>query len=101
MQAMIYYLTLPLIYLVSILPFPLLYSFSGFVYFMLYHVIGYRKKVVYTNLRNAFPEKSDKEIRRLRRKFYHYLCDLVIETFKTLSVRPATGSTLKRATSSW
>lgn len=87
MQALVYYLALPFIYLVSILPFPLLYGFSAFVYFLLYHVFGYRKKVVYQNLKNAFPEKSEAELQQLQRRFYRYLCDLFTETFKTLTVR--------------
>ena len=52
----------------------------------MYYVLGYRKRVVYTNLKNAFPNKTDKEIKRLRKDFYHYLCDLFIETFKTLTI---------------
>jgi KDO2-lipid IV(A) lauroyltransferase len=90
MQAISYYLALPLIYFISILPFPLLYGFSHFVYLLLYHVLGYRKKVVYENLKNSFPEKTDKEIRMLRRRYYRYLCDLFTETFKTLTIRPST-----------
>jgi Kdo2-lipid IVA lauroyltransferase/acyltransferase len=86
MRAVVYFLTLPLIYLVSLLPFPLLYGFSSLVYVVLYHVLGYRKKVVYENLSRAFPDKTDREIRLLRRKFFRYLCDLFIETFKTLTI---------------
>ncbi len=86
MSALLYYITLPFIYLLSILPFPLLYLVSDGVYFLLYYVIGYRKEIVLTNLRNAFPEKTDKEIKRLRKDFYHYLCDLFLETFKTLTI---------------
>lgn len=89
MQALIYYLTLPLIYLLSLLPFFLVYGVSDFGYFLLYHVIGYRKKIVYENLRNAFPEKSDREIRKLRRRYYRYLCDLFIESLQTLTIRPS------------
>ncbi|MBI3502138.1 MAG: lysophospholipid acyltransferase family protein [Bacteroidetes bacterium] len=86
MQAIGFYLALPFLYLISILPFPLLYLFSDFVFVLIYYVIGYRKKVVTQNLRNSFPEKSEKEICTLRRKFYRYLCDLFLETFKTLTI---------------
>ncbi|HLG03959.1 MAG TPA: lysophospholipid acyltransferase family protein [Bacteroidia bacterium] len=89
MHALLYYLSLPLIYLVSILPFPLLYGFSGIVYFVLYHMLGYRKKVVYQNLSRAFPEMGDAGIRRLRRKYFRYMCDLFLETFKTLTISRA------------
>jgi KDO2-lipid IV(A) lauroyltransferase len=55
---------------------------------MLYHVIGYRKKIVSTNLRNSFPDKSPAEIAILEKKFYAYFCDLTLETFKTLTISP-------------
>ena len=86
MQAIAFYVTLPFLYLISILPFPLLYLFSDFVFVLVYHVIGYRKKVVTQNLKNSFPEKSEEEILALRRKFYLYLCDIFLETFKTLTI---------------
>lgn len=41
------------------------------------------------NLRNSFPEKSEKEIKRLCKDFYHYFCDLFLETFKTLTISRA------------
>src|SRR6266550_472024 len=93
MQAIGFYLALPFIYLISILPFPVLYLLSDIVFVFLYHVIGYRKKVVTENLRNSFPEKSEKEIAELRRNFYRYLSDLFLETLKTLSI--SKGSMVK------
>lgn len=86
MQALLYYLALPFIYLASLLPFPVLYLVSDFVYFTLFYLIGYRKAVVYQNLKNSFPEKSDEELKALRKKFYHYLCDLFLEISKTLTI---------------
>jgi KDO2-lipid IV(A) lauroyltransferase len=77
-----------------LLPLPAIYVLSDFFYFILYHLIGYRKKVVFENLRNSFPEKSEKEIEKLARKFYRYLCDLFLETFKTLTIRKSVA--LKR-----
>ncbi|CAN5234038.1 lysophospholipid acyltransferase family protein [soil metagenome] len=88
MRAIGYYLALPLIYLVSVLPFPLLYGFSDFMFFLIFRVAGYRKKVVYGNLKNSFPEKSDEEIHKLAKAFYHYLIDLGLESFKTISISP-------------
>lgn len=89
MQAVIYYISLPFIYLISVLPFPILYLVSDLFYILMYHVIGYRRKVVMQNLRNSFPQKSEKELKKLEKKFYHYLCDLFLETFKTLTISPA------------
>jgi KDO2-lipid IV(A) lauroyltransferase len=53
---------------------------------ILYHVIGYRREVIRVNLSNAFPEKSPAEIKELGRRFYIHLCDLFLETFKTLTI---------------
>lgn len=88
MQAVVYYLTLPLLYLVSLLPFPLLYGLSNVVFFILYTVFGYRKKVVFANLRNSFPDKNEQEINDIGKAFYKHLCDLFLETFKTLTISP-------------
>lgn len=89
MQAVIYYISLPFIYLISVLPFPILYLVSDLFYILMYHVIGYRRKVVMQNLRNSFPDKSEMELKKLEKKFYHYLCDLFLETFKTLTISPS------------
>jgi Kdo2-lipid IVA lauroyltransferase/acyltransferase len=90
MAAIVYYLTLPFIYLLSLLPFPILYLVSDGLYVILYYVIGYRKEVVLQNLRNSFPNKSEAEIKKIRKDFYHYLCDLTLETFKTLTISKTT-----------
>lgn len=89
MKAIGYYIALPFIYLLSLLPFPVLYLVSDLVFFLLYYVIGYRKEVVLTNLRNSFPDKTAGELLVIRKKFFRYLCDLFIETFKTLTISPA------------
>jgi Kdo2-lipid IVA lauroyltransferase/acyltransferase len=48
--------------------------------------VGYRKKVVLANLKNSFPEKTEEEIRLICKKYYHHLCDLFLEVFKTLTI---------------
>jgi KDO2-lipid IV(A) lauroyltransferase len=84
-----YYIALPFLYLLSVLPFRALYLLSDGFYVFLYHVIGYRKKVVFANLRNSFPDKTDIEIKIIQKEFYRYFCDLFLETFKTLTISPA------------
>ena len=86
LSAIAYYLVVPVIYLLSLLPFRLLYLFSDFLYFMLYYVIGYRKKVIEQNLRNSFPEKNGREIDIIARKFYKHFCDFFVETIKMLTI---------------
>ena len=66
----------------SLLPLALLYLFSEFMTFLVWNFSIYRKKVVLTNLRNSFPEKPEKEIRRIGRKFYRHFADQVMESFK-------------------
>lgn len=90
MSAIIYYLTLPFLYLVSYLPFRVLYLLSDVLYILVYKVFGYRKEVVTTNLKRSFPEKPSEELDKIRREYYRYFCDLTLETIKTLSISPAT-----------
>jgi KDO2-lipid IV(A) lauroyltransferase len=88
MAAVVYYFSLPLIYLVSLLPFRLLYLLSDLAYVLVYKIFRYRTKVVRKNLENAFPEKSAAEIKDIEVAFYHHFCDLMLETFKTLTITP-------------
>lgn len=74
------------IYLLSLLPFRVLYALSDLGYVLLYHIIGYRKAVVFKNLRNAFPEKSEDERRQIARRFYRFLPDLLVEAIKMRSI---------------
>lgn len=90
MGAVGYYLALPFIYGIALLPFPVLYLLSDGVRFLLFTVIGYRRKVILSNLRNSFPEKSEAEIRTIARRFERWFCDLVVETLKTLTISPVT-----------
>lgn len=90
MGALGYYLALPFIYGISLLPFPLLYLLSDGLRFVLFTVIGYRKHVVLSNLRNSFPEKTDAEIQKILHDFHQWFCDLVVETLKTLTITPET-----------
>ncbi|NBC58788.1 MAG: lipid A biosynthesis acyltransferase [Bacteroidetes bacterium] len=86
MQFFVYCLIYPLIWLVSILPFRILYAVSDVLYFFIYVVFGYRKKVVQNNLRLVFPGKSEKEISTITSKFYHHLCDMIMESLKSLTI---------------
>ena len=89
MQFLVYILAYPFLWLVSILPFRLLYAFSDLLYIFIYRIFGYRKKTVHSNLRLVFPEKSDKEIYAITKKFYHHLCDMMVEAIKSMSITTA------------
>ncbi|MGB5822237.1 MAG: lipid A biosynthesis acyltransferase, partial [Saonia sp.] len=86
MQLLVYILSYPFLWVISILPFKILYLFSDFVFFLVYRIFGYRKKVVYENLKLVFPEKDEKEVKRIRYKFYAHLCDFFLETIKILAI---------------
>lgn len=81
-----YYLLQLVAYGVALLPFRVLYLLSDVMYGLLYYVLSYRKKVVMNNLRASFPEKSEQELNKICKDFYHYLCDMFLETFKTLTI---------------
>ncbi|MEJ0057253.1 MAG: lysophospholipid acyltransferase family protein [Bacteroidota bacterium] len=83
MQALFFYLLYPLIYLTASLPFWALYRISDFFYLIL-RITGYRKDVIVQNLRNSFPDKTPAEIEACTQAYYRYLCDLILETLKTL-----------------
>ncbi|MEO5674398.1 MAG: lysophospholipid acyltransferase family protein [Chitinophagales bacterium] len=86
MQALGFYSALPFLYLISLLPAFILYFFSDIIFLIVYHMIGYRKKVVMENLRNSFPEKSEAELNKIMKEFYSFLCDLFIETVMMLTI---------------
>lgn len=72
--------------LIARLPLPLLYLFADGMYVVLRFVVRYRWPVVLQNLQNAFPEKTPAEHRRLAGAFYRNLTDVVVETFKALTI---------------
>ena len=64
------------------IPFKAIYIISDILYFILYYVVRYRKRVVVENLTHSFPEKSPEEIKAIMKKFYQHLCDISLETLK-------------------
>lgn len=86
MQLLLYILIYPIIWVISILPFPVLYVLSDFIFFLVYRIIKYRKKVVRSNIALALPHLSDNERKEIERKFYVHLCDMFLEMAKTLSI---------------
>ena len=82
MGAIGYYVFYGINWIITLLPLPVLYIFSDLLYLVLYYIVSYRRKVVAENLKNSFPEKSQKELKTIEKKFYRHLADLLIETFK-------------------
>ena len=88
MQFLAYIVAYPFLWLISILPFRVFYWFSDFVYFLVYHVIGYRRKTVRENLALTLPHLSDAERKEIEKKFYQHMCDMFLEMIKTMSITP-------------
>ncbi|MES2851781.1 lysophospholipid acyltransferase family protein [Flavobacterium sp. 120] len=86
MQFLVFILTFPFLWIISILPFRIFYWFSDFIYVIVYYIIGYRKKTVKENLALALPHLSDKERLVIEKKSYHHLCDMFLEMIKTMTI---------------
>lgn len=70
----------------SLFPLSFLYILSYITYFLVYYVVGYRRKVVRMNLKNSFPELSGNERLRIEKDFYLYLCDSFFESLRIQSM---------------
>ncbi|PRX54763.1 lysophospholipid acyltransferase family protein [Flagellimonas meridianipacifica] len=86
MQFLVFIIAYPLLWLVSRLPFKLLYILSDGVFVIVYHIVGYRKKVVRNNLLLVFPEKDVAERSSIEKKFYQHMCDMFLEMIKTMGI---------------
>ena len=73
-------------WIISRLSFPLLYKVSDFLYYLLYYVFSYRKKVVRENLKLAFPQMNKVDRTKIEKKYYKFLCDLFLESFKSMNI---------------
>ena len=74
------------IFLLGLIPFRVLYVISDILRFVLYRIIGYRRKVMEENIRNCFPELSKAEQKKLVSRSYKNLTDILIEGVKAFSM---------------
>ena len=65
-----------------------MYLLSDILYFIAYHLAGYRRRVVRENLAACFPDKSKHERRKIERQYYRHMCDLLIEGAYNLFASP-------------
>jgi KDO2-lipid IV(A) lauroyltransferase len=86
MQFLVFIIAYPFLWIVSILPFRIFYWLSDVVYFLVYYIVGYRKKVVRANLAMALPHLNDKERLVIEKKSYQHLCDMFLEMIKTMTI---------------
>ncbi len=86
MKKTLFILILGLLYLLSFLSLRALYIFAFVLYLILNRVLKYRRRIIDQNLLNAFPEKSSEERLLIRKKYYRYLADLIVESIKLLTI---------------
>lgn len=75
-----------IVLLISRLPLKVLYLFADVVFFLIFHIVGYRKKIVKINLNKSFPDKSEDEILKIRKQFFKNLSDYIVETIKSFTI---------------
>lgn len=84
MKKIFFYLFYAFLWLLTLLPLSVLYLLSDLCFVLIYGVFRYRRKIVQTNLNNAFPEKTEDEKKIIARHFYLHLCDYFFETIKLI-----------------
>lgn len=82
MKTVLYYLAVSVLFVLNKLPFCIVYLISDILYFLVYYLARYRRRIVRENLVKSFPEKDIKEIKKIERKFYAALCDYFVEAVK-------------------
>lgn len=86
MQRLAYLLAYPILWFVSILPFPIFYFISDCVSFFTFYIVQYRRKTVHDNIVLALPNLSKKERYKIEKKFYKHMIDMFMEMIKTLTI---------------
>lgn len=81
-----YHILYALWYTLSLLHLRVLYVLSDIIFVIVYYVVGYRRKVVRSNLERCFPEKDKSERKGIERRFYRFFCDYLVETLKMMSM---------------
>ena len=81
MDRLVYIITYPFIWLISKLNFSSIYIVSNLLYYPIYYIFSYRKKVVRKNLELAFPNKSIKERKRIEKENFRNLTDIFLENY--------------------
>ncbi|MDR0710986.1 MAG: hypothetical protein LBF67_01400, partial [Prevotellaceae bacterium] len=70
------------LFCIGILPRRCLCALSNALAFLAERIVGYRRRVVMDNLRKAFPDKPEKELRRIASASYRNFFDGVLNIFR-------------------
>lgn len=82
----LYTIIYSIFYLHALLPWKILYILSDILYILIYHIVGYRIKVVRNNLSATYPSKTKEELLSIEKQFYHHFCDYFVETIKLFHI---------------
>jgi KDO2-lipid IV(A) lauroyltransferase len=74
-------------WLIAQIPNRLIFVLSNTTFIAIYHLAGYRRKIVRKNLINSFPNKDIAEIISIEKAYYRHLCDLFFENFYLLHAK--------------
>ncbi len=86
MKAALFYLLYGFLWIFTLLPISFQYRVSSLLYYIVYYIVRYRKKIVFHNLRNAFPLKKEDEINLIAKNYFRHLCDELLEAFQLIHV---------------
>ncbi|MFA9289966.1 MAG: lysophospholipid acyltransferase family protein [Solirubrobacteraceae bacterium] len=75
-----------LILVISKLPLNFIYKITDFLIFFVFNVFRYRTKLIKDNIKNSFPEKSDKEIKEIIKGFHTHFSTLIAEIIKLFTI---------------
>ena len=79
------YLTLAWLHITALLPISILNILALKIQIIL-QLFGYRKKVINTNLKNAFPEKCIAERNAIRKEFYRHFGQFLVEIIMMFNI---------------
>ena len=84
----------------AVIPLPILYGLSSLLYFLLFHIVRFRRDIAEKNIRNAFPEFNNQEHQSILKRHYKNYCDVLVEILKTIHLKPEELSNYVRFTNS-
>jgi Kdo2-lipid IVA lauroyltransferase/acyltransferase len=86
LDALWFYPVYAIILVYTLFPIRAQLQLSNVLFFLIYHIAGYRRSTVFSNLARSFPEKSDKEIKKIALAFYHHFSDYILESIAWVRV---------------
>lgn len=69
--------------LIAKLPLSVLHAIAFPLYLIGYHFVEKKRNIIFSNLKNSFPEKSDEELEKLAKLNFKHLSYVMVEAIKT------------------